>query len=186
MKLLAISPGLGCDRVRWREVLLSGVDAFLIREKQLETRSLLDLVRWCQDTAPGLELWVSDRLEVALSADCGLHAGEGYPEVPQALAPLSRPLHEARQWTARKATRQLLLSPVFATPGKGEPWGPQRVHRFLDERPSEGPAILALGGVDPTNAKGLCHRRLAGFAAIRPFWEGDATAAVARFRESCA
>lgn len=184
MKLLAISPGHGCDRARWTAVLRSGVDAFLIREKQLEARALLDLARWCQDTAPEVELWVSDRLDVALAVGCGLHAGESYPEVPAERVSLSRPLHSEDQWEARKASRQLLLSPVFATPGKGEPWGVERLHRFLDGLPQESPSLLALGGVDPATAKGLRHPRLAGFAAIRPFWREDPRAVVARFRDA--
>jgi thiamine monophosphate synthase len=183
MKLLAISPGLGCDRARWAEVLRSGVDAFLIREKQLDASSLLDLVRWCQDTAPGLELWVSDRLDVALAAGCGLHAGESYPAVPVQMAPLSRPLHHEAQWGARKDSRQLLVSPLFATPDKGTPWGSERLQRFLDAIPPDGASLLALGGIDPGTARSLSHPRLAGFAAIRPFWQGDPGKTVARFRE---
>jgi thiamine monophosphate synthase len=184
MKLLAISPGHGCERARWTAVLRSGVDAFLIREKQLEARPLLDLARWCQDTAPEVELWVSDRLEVALAAGCGLHAGESYPEVPTELVSLSRPLHAENQWEARKTSRQLLLSPIFATPGKGAPWGVERLHRFLEALPPAGPSLLALGGMDPVTARDLNHPRLAGFAAIRPFWLGDPRKVVARFREA--
>lgn len=184
MKLLAISPGHGCERPRWAAVLRSGVDAFLIREKQLEARALLDLVRWCQDTAPELELWVSDRLDVALAEGCGLHAGESYPLVPTKLVPLSRPLHAEGQWEARSTSQQLLVSPIFATPEKGAPWGIPRLNQFLDALPPSGPSILALGGVDPAAAKSLRHPRLAGFAAIRPFWLGDPREMVARFREA--
>lgn len=184
MKLLAISPGLGCERTRWTEVLRSGVDAFLIREKQLEAKPLLDLVRWCQDTAPELELWVADRLDVALAAGCGLHGGEAYPEVPADLCPLSRPLHAESQWEGRQSSRQLLIAPVFATPGKDTPWGTKRLQRFLDAVPPDGPSLLALGGIDPDTARDLRHPRLSGFAAIRPFWQGDPRGTVARFRES--
>ena len=182
MKLLAISPGTGWDEVRWAAVLRSGVDAFLIREQHLEARALLDLVRWCQNTAPDLELWVAGRLDVALAAGCGLHAGETHPEVPAGLVPLSRPLHTEAQWESRKACQQLLVAPVLASPGKGTPWGLARFHHLLDALPPNGPALFALGGVDPVTAKTLEHPRLAGFAAIRPFWQGDPRAAVARFR----
>lgn len=182
MILLAITPGLGFDRDRWSAVLRSGVDAFLIREKQLEARALLDAARWCQDEAPGIELWVAGRLDVALSAGCGLHAPEAYPELDPGWAPLSRPLHAEAQWKDRKTCRQLLVSPVFDSPGKGEPWGPARLHRFLDQLPPTGPRLLALGGVEPANAGLLRHPRLAGLAAIRPFWMGDPRRAVAAFR----
>lgn len=182
MILLAITPGTGFDRQRWAEVLRSGVDAFLIREKQLEARALLDAARWCQDEAPGIDLWVAGRLDVALSAGCGLHAPEAYPELDPGWAPLSRPLHAEAQWEDRKTCRQLLVSPVFESPGKGEPWGTARLHRFLDQLPPAGPRLLALGGVEPGNAGLLRHPRLAGLAAIRPFWMGDPRHAVAAFR----
>ena len=81
MILLAITPGLGLDRGRWKTVLRSGVDAFLIREKQLAARDLLEAVRWCQDAAPEVALWVAGRLDVALSAGCGLHAPEDHPDL---------------------------------------------------------------------------------------------------------
>lgn len=183
MILLAITPGLGFDRDRWSAVLRSGVDGFLIREKQLEARALLDAARWCRDQAPAVELWVAGRLDVALAAGCGLHAPEVHPEVKPGLVPLSRPLHHEDQWEVRRSCDQLLVSPVFTSPGKGDPWGADRLHRFLDRLPSEGARMLALGGVDPLNAPVLRHPHLAGIAAIRPFWEGDPARAVARFRE---
>lgn len=184
MILLAITPGLGFDRTGWRSVLRSGVDAFLIREKGLPARNLLDAARWCQDTAPEVALWVGGRLDVAYAAGCGLHAPEGHPEVPSGLVPLSRPLHAEEQWAARCTADQLLVSPVFPTPGKGEPWGPERFRTFLDGLPATGPSLLALGGIDPLTAAGLRHPRLAGIAAIRPFWSGDPARTVARFREA--
>lgn len=182
MILLAITPGLGLQREAWRAVLHSGVDGFLLREKELSARALLDATRWCQDTAPEVAFWVAGRLDVALAAGCGLHAPEAHPDLPAGLIPLSRPLHGEEQWAGRRGADQLLLSPVFASPGKGAPWGLPRLHRFLDNLPKEGPRLLALGGVEPENAPLLRHPRLAGLAAIRPFWSGDPAKAVARFR----
>ena len=182
MILLAITPGLGFDRDRWAAVLRAGVDGFLIREKQLGARALLDAAAWCQDTAPEVALWVAGRLDVAFAAGCGLHAPEAHPDVDPGLLPLSRPLHEEGQWAARSQVDQLLVSPVFPSPGKGAPWGEERLRRFLDGLPEGGPRLLALGGVDPLSAARLRHPRLDGLAAIRPFWEGDPRSVVAAFR----
>ena len=184
MILLAITPGLGFDPRAWRRVLTSGIDAFLVREKDLPARALLDAVRWCQDLAPEVTLWVAGRLDVACAAGCGLHAPEHHPAVGPEVVPLSRPLHAEDQWASRQAVAQLLVAPVFFSPGKGEPWGAERLHRFLDDLPSEGPQILALGGVEPTNTSLLRHQRLSGVAAIRPFWQGDPARAVAAFRQA--
>lgn len=183
MILLAITPGRGFDPQAWRKVLKSGVDGFLIREKELSARALFDAARWCQDTAPGVTLWVAGRLDVAYAAGCGLHAPEAHPEIDPGLLPLSRPLHHEDQWRTRSHVDQLLVSPVFTSPGKGDPWGVERLHRFLDTLPEAGPRMLALGGVDTDNAPTLQHPRLAGIAAIRPFWSGDPVGAVARFRK---
>lgn len=170
MFLLAITPGGGFHASRWRSVLKSGVNGFLIREQDLEARALLDAARWCQDTAPEVELWVRGRLDVALAAGCGLHAPEAYPDIPHGFLPLSRPLHGAEQFPSRRGCTQLLIAPVFETPGKGSPWGVTRVHRFLDEA-AMGPRLLALGGMTPDNAQELFHPRLDGFALIRALWE---------------
>jgi len=182
MILLAVTPGEGWHRARWQAVLRSGIDGFLIREHTLSARTLLDAARWCQDTAPEVALWVAGRLDVALAAGCGLHAPEAHPEVPGGLVALSRPLHSEAQWPDRQAADQLLVSPVFASPGKGEPWGVARLGRFLDGLPEGGPRLLALGGVEPGVLRELAHPRLAGVAAIRPFWQGDPLRTVARFR----
>lgn len=182
MFLLAITPGLGFDRARWGAVLRSGIQGLLIREKALDARTLLEAARWCREAAPTVDIWVGGRLDVALAAGVGLHAPEGHPEVDPAWLPLSRPLHAESQWPARSGCAQLLVSPILPSPGKGEPWGVARLHRFLEGLPVAGPRILALGGLDPSNGGSLRHPRLDGLAAIRAFWSGDPAGAVARFQ----
>ena len=74
MFILAISPGRGFDGIRLKAILSSGIDALMIREKQLEAKPLLELVRQVQDLAPQVELWVNGRLDVAPEAvDMGQH-----------------------------------------------------------------------------------------------------------------
>ncbi len=184
MHLLALTPGQGFDPGRWAPVLQSGVHGFMIREPELEARKLLEAARWCRETAPDVEIWISGRLDVALAAGIRLHVPEAYPDPGDAWGPLSRPLHAESQWAARSACAQLLLSPVLPSPGKGAPWGVARLHRFLDGLPAPGPRILALGGLDPAHAAGLRHPRLDGIAAIRAFWDGEPARAVRRFLEA--
>ncbi len=166
MFILAITPGLGFEAVNWKALLASGIDAVMIREKQLDAKPLLDLARRVQDLAPHLELWINGRLDVALAAGCGLHAPELYPDVPSVLCRLSRPVHSEAQLAARIGCAQLLLGPIFDVPGKGVPWGVERIHRVLDEIP-KGPRVLALGGITSMNAAALLHPRLDGIALIR-------------------
>ena len=183
MHILAISPGEGYDAPRWKVVLASGVDALLIREKQMDARPLLDLARRVQDLAPDLELWIAGRLDVALAAGCGLHAPERHPDVDPALVPLSRPIHDPGQFPARAGARQLILSPIFPVPGKGAPWGAAKLRAVLDSLPPSPARLLALGGLDPRNAASLRHPRLAGVALIRSLWNApDPTGVVGELR----
>lgn len=171
LQILAISPGTGFHAPTWERVLGSGVDAFMLREPGMDARTLLEAARWCRQTSPGTTLWINGRLDVALAAGCGLHAPEAYPVVPDDLLPLSRPLHSEIQFDGRRQADQLLVSPLFDVPGKNEPWGPSRFHRFLDSLPADAPPIFALGGITPARLKELRHPRLSGVALIRALWE---------------
>ena len=170
MYILGITPGDGFDPERWDRVLESGIDGLMIREKQMEARALLHVVRWVQDRAHPMEVWVNGRLDVALTAHCGLHAPEAYPLTPDGLLPLSRPIHTESQFSSRLHCRQLLVSPIFAVPDKSEAWGIERLHQALNQLP-EGPRILALGGIGAERAIALRHPRLDGIALIRALWD---------------
>lgn len=183
MHILALSAGEGFQPEAWRRVLRSGIDAFMVREKHLEARPLLDLVRRTQDLAPELPLWVNGRLDVALAAGCGLHAPEAYPEASLPGLPLSRPLHAPIQWSLRAGADQLLIAPVLPVPGKGPAWGIPTFHAFLDTLPPGGPRLLALGGIHPGTAHLLAHPRLGGVALLRGLWQSaDPAGFVARLR----
>jgi thiazole tautomerase (transcriptional regulator TenI) len=183
MHVLAISPGEGLDPSRWARVLASGVDGFMIREPRLEAADLLRAARWVRERAPAVELWINGRLDVALSAGCGLHAPEACPDPPP-LLPVSRPIHDPAQIPARAGAAQLILSPIFPVPGKGPAWGAERLKAVLDAMPAVNGRVLALGGIGPGNAGELRHPRLAGVALIRGLWgERDPGEVVAALRE---
>jgi thiamine monophosphate synthase len=151
-------------------MLRSGIDAFMIREPGMDPRELLVAARWARDLAPGLGLWLTGRLDVALAARCGLHTPEAYPQVPSGLLAISSPIHDPAQIPGRSGARQLLLSPIFTVPGKGPAWGPEKLRTVLDALPPVGGRILALGGITPGNVHLLRHRRLDGVALIRGLW----------------
>ena len=187
MHLLAITPGRGFDPEAWARVLGAGVDGFLIREPAMEARGLLAAAHWCRERAPDVELWVRGRLDVALAAGAGLHLPEHHPPVPPALARISRPLHGPDQAESRRNAAQLLVSPVFPSPGKGPPWGVERLHAFLDGFGTPMPRLLALGGVEASTAAALRHPRLAGIAVIRALWDApDPARAAAALRAAWA
>ena len=178
MFILAISPGEGLAAPRWERVLRAGIDALMVREPRLEPRELLAAVRWAHRAAPGLELWLNGRLDVALAGGCGLHAPERYPPVPAGLLALSRPVHDPGQIAERAGARQLLLSPIFQVPGKGPAWGAAKLQAVLDALPPGTGRILALGGITSANAGPLRHPRLDGVALIRGLWSAPDPAGV--------
>jgi thiamine monophosphate synthase len=187
MFVLAISPGQGFQASRWERVLEAGVDAFMLREPALDAGHLLQAARWVKDRAPGLELWVNGRLDVALAAGCGLHAPEAHPPVLPGLVSLSRPIHDPAQIPPRATARQLILSPIFPVPGKGPAWGPERLAAVLDAMPAVAGRVLALGGVTPGNAARVRHPRLDGVALVRSLWAtDDPSGTVARLRSAWA
>lgn len=187
MHLLAITPGRGFDPVAWGRVLQAGLDGLLIREPDLEAGALLKAARWCREQAPGVELWVRGRLDVALAAGAGLHAPERHPDVPGSLVRLSRPLHAADQFETRRSAAQLLVSPILPTPGKDAPWTAEGLRTFLDSLDGPRPRLLALGGVDAAGARALEHPRLDGIAVIRALWDApDPVAAAAALRAAWA
>ena len=173
MYILGITPGEGLDRARWKQVLASGIDGLSIREKQLESKALLDCVRWVRDAAPDLPLWVVGRLDVALAGGCGLHAPEAYPDISQGFVPLSRPLHDPAQFKDRLSADQLLIAPIFPVAGKGPAWGPTGLRAALDALPDSPCRLLALGGITPFNAAQVKHPRLHGVAMMRSLWKGS-------------
>jgi thiamine monophosphate synthase len=172
MYILGITPGEGFDLARWKRVLASGIDGLSIREKQMESKALLEAVRWVKEQAPELPLWVVGRLDVALAGGCGLHAPEAYPEVPPGLVPLSRPLHDPDQFKDRLSADQLLIAPIFPVAGKGPAWGPTRLRASLDALPESPCRLLALGGITPLNVAQVKHPRLHGVAMMRSLWKG--------------
>ncbi len=182
MHLMAITPGAGFEPTRWVPVLESGIDALLIREPQLDPDAVARIAAWCLETAPQVTVWVRGQVVPG----CGLHLPESWlGEAPRGV-PLSRPLHGEGDWEGRSHAEQLLISPIFPTPGKGEAWGRERLLAFLTGLPEAGPRLLALGSLTPEAAAGLRHPRLHGIAAIRAFWSGNPTAAVKAFRHSWA
>jgi len=165
----------------------SGIDGFMIREPGMNAGPLLEAVRWVRELAPGLELWLNGRLDVALTGGCGLHAPEAYPPVPPGLLALSRPIHHPAQVADRSGAQQLILSPIFPVPGKGPAWGPGQLRAALDAMPPVPGRILALGGIDAGNAGQLRHPRLDGVALIRGLWSmPDPGLAVTRLRAAWA
>src|ERR1700752_1049668 len=177
-----------------RNAIAAGVDWIQIREKDLETRSLVDLGRFAvaEAGARGASVFINDRLDVALTVGAaGGHLGEK-----------SLPVEEGGAWgrsagrtefrigvschslqSARSAERAgadyIFFGPVFETPSKiafGRPQGTERLTEIcaLVEIP-----VLAIGGVSLENARACIAAGAAGIAAIRLFQDATDVAEIA-------
>jgi len=151
--------------------------AVQLRDPELSASELLCLGKELRDLtrAAAMSLVVNDRLDLALvlAAD-GVHLGRRSVSVSEArrlLGPaawISTSCHDLAQLGAVAAAgpNAVLLSPIFASPGKGEPLG---LGALAEARAVLPPAIglIALGGVTPKRVRACLDAGANGVAGIR-------------------
>lgn len=154
--------------------------AVQLRDPELSGRELHALGRRLRDAtaALGASLVVNDRVDLALllGAD-GVHLGRRSVGVADARALLgagvfvSVACHSVDEVlrAADAGADAAVLSPIFATPGKGPPLGLEalREARARLASASRSVAIIALGGVDAASAPACLAAGADGVAAIR-------------------
>jgi thiamine-phosphate pyrophosphorylase len=183
-----------------RMALGAGADWIQIREKGFPGGRLLALAgeavasarQMVQKSGGGeARVYVNDRLDVALAA--GLAAGAGVAGVH--LGGESIPVADVAGWrrsgrvltefrvgvschsmdSAREAERQganyIFFGPVFDTPSKRKFGPPQGVERLREASEAIRIPVIAIGGVNETNAEACIRAGAAGIAAIRLFQE---------------
>ena len=167
-----------------RRAAAAGAGWIQIREKDLDSRSLVELARFAiaETRETSARVLVNDRLDVALAANAaGVHLGEN-----------SLPVEVVTEWrrstgrldfligaschsleSARAAERggadYVFFGPVFATPSKAAFGAPQGTERLREVCASVGIPVLAIGGVNVGNARECISAGAAGIAAIRLF-----------------
>jgi thiamine-phosphate pyrophosphorylase len=164
------------DRVASLEPASRRAFAVQLRDPQLQGRALLDWGRELRERtrAIGAALIVNDRLDLALLLDAdGVHLGRRSVGVADArrlvgdrfVARSAHGLDEARA-AAAEGANAVVLSPVFATPGKGTPLGLDAVAeaRAALARPV---ALVALGGIDAGRGRACLAAGADGVAVIR-------------------
>jgi thiamine-phosphate pyrophosphorylase len=153
----------------------AGVDAVQIREKDLDDRSLWELVRTARALLPPeTRLLVNGRLDLALSAGAdGVHLpSDGVPVAalrrrfgPGVLIGVSAHRVEEVARAREEGADYATFSPVWETPGKGPAAGVQELARAA----ATGLPVLALGGVTIERFGEVAAAGAAGVAAIRLF-----------------
>lgn len=153
------------------------------RERLLLGRALRELTR-----AAGQQLWVADRLDLALTLQAdGAHLGEASVSALQARQLLGSGFVISRAWHGAGATDELagvdalLVSPIFE-PRKGRPaLGVGALRAAARELQALGGSAqaFALGGVCASNVAACLAAGARGVAAIAAAWADDAGELVA-------
>src|SRR5687767_10821613 len=168
----------------------TGSTALQLRDRRRTARALLGLaerlrVLCAREGAPFL---VNDRIDVARAVDAdGAHLGARSIDVADVRRLLgessfvSVAAHDLRdiEFAVASGASAALVSPIYATPGKGMPRG----LAFVTDARARAANVLvyALGGVDGRRAAECVQSGAYGVAAIRTVWDphGGASAACA-------
>lgn len=159
-----------------RRAVADGVDMIQVRERDLEARPLLELVREIVGIARDGEtlVLVNDRLDVALAAGAdgvhlpsnGLPVSEVRPHV-RVLGVSTHSLDEAQR--AEEAGADFVVfGPVFESPGKT----PVSLEPLRELTAKIKIPVLGIGGITPANAREVVEAGAGGIAAIRMFQTG--------------
>jgi thiamine-phosphate pyrophosphorylase len=172
------------DRIEALEPLsaeLRARTAILLRDPELEGGPLFDWGRQlrARTSRVGVELWVADRLDltVALGADA-VHLGRrsvGIADARALVGPerrISVACHSVEEVLAQACdggADVTLLSPIFVSPGKGEPLGAGAIRQARQalSMAARAPELIALGGIDRARVAPCLEAGASGVAAIR-------------------
>lgn len=166
-----------------------GEVAVQLRDKRRSGREVFELGRrlrpLCKDR--GALFVVNDRVDMALALEAdGVHLGGASVSVADARALLgaeawiSVAAHSASELArlSGEGADAATLSPIFASPGKGEPLGIEALTRGKELAPAL--FLYALGGIDESNAAACFGAGATGIAAIRAVFDADEPAEVMR------
>ena len=177
------TPSALLDKIR--VAAAAGVDWVQIREKDLPARELLALVREAvalgSDRPGSMQMIVNDRLDVALAAGvAGVHLG--HASVParevvrwcragnapaDLLVGVSCHSLEGAQEAESAGASYTYFGPIYETPSK-IPFGkPHGVEELAQVAKAVRIPVIAIGGVNESNAAECIRAGAAGIAAIR-------------------
>jgi len=143
-----------------RRAAVAGAGWIQIREKELDGRSIAELVRFAvaETRAANTRVLVNDRLDVALAANAaGVHLGEKSLPVETVvewrrfvgrmdfLIGVSCHSLESARAAGRGGADYIFFGPVFATPSKAAFGAPQGIERLREVCASVEIPVLAIG-----------------------------------------
>lgn len=165
----------------------AGVDLIQIRERDLADRDLMALVAGALGLVRGTatRILVNDRVDIAIaSGAAGVHLRHDSPDPARVRAMvrpgflIGRSIHDPDEAADARGCDFLLFGTVFPSSGKpaGHPVAGVDALRATCAR-SRVP-VLAIGGVDETNARAVAATGAAGVAAVGMFMADRPVAAL--------
>ena len=177
-----------------RRAAAAGTRWIQIREKDLDARALVDLARFAVTEARQKDalVMVNDRLDVALAAGAsGIHLGENSlpvevisewrrsSERTDFRIGVSCHSRESAGSAEKGGADYVFFGPVFATPSKAAFGAAQGIERLREVCAAVSIPVLAIGGINPGNARACLDAGAAGMAAIRFFQDAQNSADLA-------
>ena len=174
-----------------QEAVRAGVDLIQIREKDLATRPLVELVRATVECARGTatRVAVNDRLDVALALGAnGVHLGTQSLPV-QAVRPwvaddflIGVSCHSLQEALAAESggADYIVFGPIFATHSKLAYGLPSGLGKLRQVAARVKIPLLALGGVSVQSVKPCLSAGATGIAGISVFQNSDSLQARVR------
>jgi thiamine-phosphate pyrophosphorylase len=167
------------------EAIAGGVTAVQLREKELGARRFLEEAREFKELLLGTEipLFINDRVDVAMAIGAdGIHVGQDDLPAdqtrrlvgPEVLVGVSVATPEEARQAITDGADYLSVSPVFLTPTKPDAdhavglQGVTRIRHAAEEVP-----VLAIGGIDSTNARSVVEAGADGVAVVSAIVAAD-------------
>ena len=169
------------DEETARRAAAGGATVVQLRLKEASTEEIVELGRRLDDLEA--ELIVNDDVDAALELGCGVHLGQSDPGVERARdagIPLGISVAKRRDGAIAEYSGATYLGagPIWRTPSKPDAGEPIGIDGLRDICLSVSIPVVAIGGIDSSNAAECIRAGAAGVAVIRAVAEIEALRAV--------
>lgn len=153
-----------------RTAAAGGATVIQIRLEGAPTARVVELGRAVEGLGP--ELVVNDDLDAALELGCGVHLGQADPGVERAREagiPLGISVAKRREAAVAEFSGATYVGagPIWATPSKLDAGTPIGLEGLRDVCLSVAIPVVAIGGIDASNAADCIRAGAVGVAVIR-------------------
>jgi thiamine-phosphate pyrophosphorylase len=153
-----------------RAAVAGGATVVQLRLKESSTAERVALGRLLQ--ALDAELVVNDDVDAALELGCGVHLGQSDPGAERAAAAgillgISAATRREAAVAEFAGATYVGAGPVWATPSKADAGRPIGLGGLADVCLATGLPVVAIGGIDASNAADCIRAGAAGVAVIR-------------------